>query len=243
MTGRNLIMTAAAISFCAFASSADVNIEFRTAQSSYAVGEEVIVDLYAVSDHPTDSEALSVMEVIWLWPASSLQLIALEGEGEAPLLFEGFLVAGSGGLNETDLPTDGDALYYAWAQLGSPVLATPQGTRITSLRFQAIAANESATFDIGEVGGTPERMTYVASGIIPNKIITGLLTSVTISIGPVMCGPADVNADGRLDFFDVQLFLDSFASQQPLADFASPIGVFDFFDVLTFLDLFSQGCP
>jgi len=53
---------------------------------------------------------------------------------------------------------------------------------------------------------------------------------------------ADFNADGVLDFFDVQDFLEAFAAGDPSADLTGD-SVFDFFDVAAFLDAFSAGCP
>jgi hypothetical protein len=53
---------------------------------------------------------------------------------------------------------------------------------------------------------------------------------------------ADFNNDGVLDFFDVQAFLQAFATQDPSADFTND-GVYDFFDVQAFLQAFSAGCP
>ena len=53
---------------------------------------------------------------------------------------------------------------------------------------------------------------------------------------------ADMNSDGVLDFFDVQLFLSLFAAHDPRADCTGD-GTFDFFDVLGFLNAFSEGCP
>jgi hypothetical protein len=53
---------------------------------------------------------------------------------------------------------------------------------------------------------------------------------------------ADWNADGVLDFFDVQAFLAAFAAQDPAADLNAD-GTFDFFDVQAFLGSFSAGCP
>lgn len=52
---------------------------------------------------------------------------------------------------------------------------------------------------------------------------------------------ANMNNDCQLDFFDVQLFLQLFASQQPGGDFNGD-GIFDFFDALAFLGEFSAGC-
>lgn len=52
----------------------------------------------------------------------------------------------------------------------------------------------------------------------------------------------DLNNDGNLDFFDVQTFLQAFASEDPIADLNNDDN-FDFFDVQTFLQLFADGCP
>ena len=54
--------------------------------------------------------------------------------------------------------------------------------------------------------------------------------------------PADFNADGELNFFDVQAFLGAFSNLDQSADFTHD-GLFDFFDVQEFLALFSAGCP
>lgn len=53
---------------------------------------------------------------------------------------------------------------------------------------------------------------------------------------------ADVNADGTLDFFDVQQFLSDFAAQNALGDWNHD-SVFDFFDAQAFLADFAAGCP
>ena len=54
--------------------------------------------------------------------------------------------------------------------------------------------------------------------------------------------PADLTADGILDFFDVSLFLTYFQSSNPIADFNGD-GVFNFFDISIFLLAFTAGCP
>ena len=53
---------------------------------------------------------------------------------------------------------------------------------------------------------------------------------------------ADFNHDGTLDFFDVQAFLNAYATMDPFADINLD-GAWDFFDVLGFLQGFSSGCP
>jgi hypothetical protein len=52
---------------------------------------------------------------------------------------------------------------------------------------------------------------------------------------------ANLNRDCLLDFFDVQMFLQAFATQQPAGDFNDD-GSFDFFDAQAFLANFATGC-
>lgn len=54
--------------------------------------------------------------------------------------------------------------------------------------------------------------------------------------------PGDWNADGALDFFDIQAFLNAFAAEDPAADMNTD-GAWDFFDIQFYLGLFSAGCP
>lgn len=57
-----------------------------------------------------------------------------------------------------------------------------------------------------------------------------------------MCSPADLTADGVLDFFDISAFLTLFGQQDPIADFNNDTQL-DFFDVSAFLTLFGNACP
>lgn len=52
---------------------------------------------------------------------------------------------------------------------------------------------------------------------------------------------ADLTGDGVLDFFDVQAYLNLYASGADAADVTGD-GVLDFFDVQAFLNLFAAGC-
>jgi hypothetical protein len=54
--------------------------------------------------------------------------------------------------------------------------------------------------------------------------------------------PPDLNSDGQLDFFDLQVFLNWYASGDLRADLTAD-GVLDFFDVQAYLNLFAAGCP
>lgn len=54
--------------------------------------------------------------------------------------------------------------------------------------------------------------------------------------------PADFNADGVLDIFDILLFFELFAAGDRDADLAPPRGGFDVFDIIRYFTLFSAGC-
>ncbi|MCL4222372.1 MAG: hypothetical protein KJZ65_13490 [Phycisphaerales bacterium] len=230
---------AAAISGVA---QADIHLELRVSSPVVYLGDQFVVGLYAVSDHPMLNQTFSAMEVVLAWETASVQLVQLLGNGDVNLIIEGFPVTGSHGLNEVEPPQDGDGLYIAWAQPGVPAVATPSGTLVTTFLFDALVVDPAAQITILESGGSPEIDTIVFSGSIPNLSITGTLTGVAVQIRPIPCGPADLNEDGVLDFFDVQMFLQGFSDQDSISDFATPFGTFDFFDVQAYLQLFSDGC-
>ena len=64
----------------------------------------------------------------------------------------------------------------------------------------------------------------------------GLYANTTV------CCPFDLQCDGILDFFDVQIYLQWFADEDPRADMNAD-GVLDCFDVQIYLGGFSAGCP
>ncbi len=74
-----------------------------------------------------------------------------------------------------------------------------------------------------------------------NKDVYAQRINADGSLGGPSC-PPDLTGDSVLDFFDVQAFLQAFASEDATADFTND-GIFDFFDVQAFLAAFAQGCP
>lgn len=54
--------------------------------------------------------------------------------------------------------------------------------------------------------------------------------------------PADFDASGTVDFFDIGFFISAFADQDPRTDYR-PDGILNFFDVAEFISLFQVGCP
>lgn len=103
------------------------------------------------------------------------------------------------------------------------------------LRFQHI------DFDGTYNGGGESSVIYSSS----EAALVGLPTmdfprTIAFAVAPACV--ADFNADGELDFFDVQAFLSAFAADDPAADLTGE-GTLDFFDVQAFLAAFSAGCP
>ncbi len=68
-------------------------------------------------------------------------------------------------------------------------------------------------------------------------------TTTPRGVGLAILNPCrvDMNIDGVLDFFDVQVYLNLYSSGSPLADLNND-GILDFFDVQMFLGLYSAGC-
>lgn len=81
----------------------------------------------------------------------------------------------------------------------------------------------------------------VSGPALPDGLVYGIFYDPTFVELRIVCGP-DLNLDGLLDFFDVQFFLQAFASGAPEGDYNED-GLYDFFDVLAFLNDFSTSCP
>ncbi len=65
---------------------------------------------------------------------------------------------------------------------------------------------------------------------------------VSVDLGGCDQCIVDMNNDGRLNFFDISIFLDALVSRVDTADINSD-GRWNFFDISAFLDGFAQGCP
>lgn len=58
------------------------------------------------------------------------------------------------------------------------------------------------------------------------------------------CSDADIAEPfGQINIFDLGMYINLFANQDPAADLAAPFGVFNFFDVSAYLARFTAGCP
>ena len=80
-----------------------------------------------------------------------------------------------------------------------------------------------------------------ATGIILRVFDTGIhIDAMTPESGLASC-PADYDASGQLDFFDISRFIDLFKAQLNPAD-TNGDGVFDFFDISSFIRNYTDGC-
>ncbi len=111
---------------------------------------------------------------------------------------------------------------------------------------------DGTMYDLNELlveGGEFEILSR-ATGVNNNGDIVGWGRLLDGSVGafliegfapPAECA-ADLNGDGKLDFFDVSAFLNAFNAQDPIADFDRNDS-WDFFDVSAFLSAYNAGCP
>ncbi len=160
---------------------ANIDLEFRPPGQTASVGDTVNIGLYAVSDDETD-QLLAAAQVIISWDPSYLQLLGNDDTGAVPLLSSGFPSNDPFNLNEVVPPQDGDGLYVAFALLGNPVPATPEGVLLTTFQFLALADTPQTPVDILESGGDPAGETIVFDGTVPNLDVTGTLIGSVVEI-------------------------------------------------------------
>ena len=163
--------------------SASIVLEFRPPSQTVLVGSTVNLGLYAVWDgQPHDSFA--AVDAIVDWTPTYLKMLNVSNAGAVPLLSSGFPANDPYDLNEVVPPQDGDALYQALANFGSPVTATSGGVLLTTLRFTALAQTPQTPVDFLLSGGSPVGYTRVYDGLMPNLDITGGLHGATVTIIP-----------------------------------------------------------
>jgi len=175
--------------FTTLSAHGNIDLEWRPTAQTVAVGDSVDLALYAVSDSDED-QLLSVVEVIFTWDATYLELLGLDQDGAVDLASSGFPTSGDCDLNELVPPEDGDGLYQAWANFGEPVPATPEGTLLTTFQFEALVGTiePSGVLMLSSNGAC---RTVVVDGVIPGWDVTGALGSATATITCTTNGDCD----------------------------------------------------
>ncbi|MCL4222370.1 MAG: hypothetical protein KJZ65_13480 [Phycisphaerales bacterium] len=168
---------------CSTWASADVTLEFRPEAAVVPVGQSARVGLYATWDGHAYGRTISAVELVFAWDQPRLRLLGLDPAGAVPLLTSGFPSVGSGGLNETSPPADGNGLYRALAMLGMPI-DTTEGALLTTFVFRAWSPAGEAPVSMLISAGSPVVHTRVYDGVVPNADATGALIGTSICIVP-----------------------------------------------------------
>ncbi|MHC4992968.1 MAG: hypothetical protein ACYTGC_18495 [Planctomycetota bacterium] len=205
---RSTVATASmAAAILGAGAAGDVNLELRPSTTNGVPGVPVDLALFAVAGGE-QPEAISAVQVIFTWNPRVLQMLGIDNTGSAPLIFSllpfpDTLLQ----LNEANPPADGDGLYVAGAIPGTDLFATPEGIKLTTLRFMPLTDDSLGQVALAPTGGIDGNgepgETIVFSGVKANTPITGTLAGGTIVVG---C-PADANGDDVVNVDDLLLVL------------------------------------
>jgi len=197
---------AVTIAMATSAALGDIDLEWRPDVQTVTEGETVNIGLYAVSDDETD-QCIAAMDVILAWDPDYLELEGVDDNGPYEWLVSGFPDdSGLDGLNDTWL--DGDALYTAWAQLGDPAYATPEGLLVTTFQFEALAKTPvcGTELTIPEEYGQYTK-TRIFDCEIPNYDVHGTLGSAVVKILCANGCVGDLDGDCDVDHSDLGILL------------------------------------
>jgi hypothetical protein len=164
------------------AAYANINLEWRPLEQTVNVGDPVGVGLYAVSDSTAD-QLFNSVQVILAWEPSYLQLIGVDQSGSIGLFTSAFTAGDSFGLNETNPPTDGDGMWFGFVSPGQTRPATPAGSLLTTIMFQALAETPSSLVDMLDTvqnGEHPAAFTKVIQGT--DDVVGTLSISASVEI-------------------------------------------------------------
>jgi hypothetical protein len=178
-----------------------VDLELRPSSQTVQIGDTFDLGLYAVSDSGSD-EPVGQIRAVLSWNASFLELLGVDNNGPYAWLFSGFPSDNKqDGLNDTF--EDGNALYEALGQFGTPALATPAGLLVTTLEFRAIQTTTGTAVTIpAQIGST---QTVVFDAPPPSgEDVTGSLGFATVAVvcfGPADCDDANPCTDDECSAF------------------------------------------
>jgi hypothetical protein len=198
---------------------AEINLEFRPISVDAVAGDVVELALYAVSDDETD-QPFAALDLAFTWDPAHLGLLGKDDTGSAPKLFSGFPVDDPFGLNEEVPPQDGDGLYSAFALLGMPIDATPEGTLVTTLQFRALLRTPGTVVEMIRIDEDPRHPTVVWDGRLPNNPVTGDIGQAVVRITGCIRNPewecdGDVDGNGVVNPVDVGLIQAAFGTTDP----------------------------
>ncbi|MBO6514758.1 MAG: CotH kinase family protein, partial [Phycisphaerales bacterium] len=161
--------------------------------------------------------------------------------------------------NAEDFDVDLSGRYLTDDLLDANKWEFPAGTIIPANSYLVIWADDEpeqgplhATFKLSAGGESIGLFDRISNQLAPIDTLTYAAQTTDVSEGrapdgstcfaffdpspnlPNPAGPADLNQDGVLDFFDISAFLTAYGSADPIADFNND-GLLDFFDISAFL--------
>jgi hypothetical protein len=148
-----LLLVALVASVRALAAPGTISLEWRPTLQTVSVGETVGIGLYAVSDSG-EPEQFSAVQAVIAWDNEHLLLMGTDESGAIGLFSSGFPAGDAYNLNETSPPADGDGLWVGLA-FPDPLPATPEGSLLTTVLFEALAPTSGAWAEILPNGGNP----------------------------------------------------------------------------------------
>lgn len=174
------------------------------------VGQTIDVKLRArsVSKKSFVGTSFVGIDCILDWNPKQLKLMGLVTTGSVPLMASYFPSPSVDytGINEFAVPRDGDALYYAMANFGSPVQVSKQGVQVTTFRFRIESAFESSSINIlPTLTVTQPADTVVFDGTVPGLDVLGALYPAVITQAPPC--PSDIDHDGAVGGADLAALL------------------------------------
>ncbi len=184
-----------------------VDLGFSPADQTAKVGDIVDVAVVAVSTGPA-SEEFWVLEAIFQWDASVLELLGNDDSGsEAAWLYSGFDGAVDG-INDTW--ADGDAFYAAFAPPSVPAVApiAPGDLVVTTLRFRVLAETQATELRFVPLMGEFAETHVLTMG--PADVTGDISSTASVSTpnGGTEC-PADIDGDGEVNVEDFLFLLNA----------------------------------
>lgn len=138
--------------------TAAIDVEWRPARQTALVGDSIGIGLYAVSDS-AQNQGFSSAQVIMTWDPTYLLLTGNSAVGAVSLLGSSFIPNDSFGINEANPPADGNAMWVGTVQFGQERPATPAGTLLTTMMFDAVTETPSTLLHMVQELTLPPRPT------------------------------------------------------------------------------------
>ena len=179
----------------------------------------------------TTDQRYSVADIIFGWDNTKLEFLGVDHTGSHPYIWITYSSGGPSGLpcvedengnaipdplctglrdfygiNEAMPPSDGNALYFGYGELGQTFIVTNAEVNIVRLRFRVIDSfTETEVFFIPEITANFTARTRVYGSYIPGLDVVGTLTNTTIIGAPTITG--DFDGDGIVGPSDLSALL------------------------------------